>query len=763
MLTHINLIRNVGRFDSVSAGANIPFQKFTVIYGENGRGKTTVSAILKSLARNVPELVDERHRLGAQHPPHIVVTSSSGQHLYQGGAWSAAHEKIVVFDDAFVAQNVCSGIAIDNGHCKNLHELIIGVQGVALNETLQQHIKKIEEINAEIRNLGGNIPASVRGSLTVDQFCGLEKRDDIDDAIADIERKVGAAKAADEVQKRAAFETFILPAFDIDGLNALLSQGLPELEAEAAARVRDHLSHAGRNAEAWVAEGLPRAAAIADETGRNDCPFCAQDLVASPVIPHYQAYFSEAYTKLREDVVESGKALNHDFGGDVAAAYERAIARLNEARNFWSRFTNIPEWTVDTAATVRAMNAARDAVREQLLAKHAAPFEITMLSQEALGTIEAYDALRQKHIETMNGFEEVNAKVALVKEQAASSNLSALQTDLDNLKRIKMRHNAPYEDFCRSYLEALKAKQKTEQTRDAARDALNRYQQQVFPQYETAINTYLRKFHAGYRLGSVSSRNTRSGATCDYKVLINNVAVALSANSGPSFKNTLSAGDRNTLALAFFFASLEQDSDLASKIVVVDDPMTSLDEHRSLTTRQEIMVLASRVSQVIVMSHEKSFLCGLWEAANRLERASMMVIREGDGSTLSQWNVNDDCITEHDRRHTLVAGFLDSYSADQERNVAVALRHILEAFVRVAYPEHFPPGSMLGGFVEQCRQCIGKDGQILSQADTTELRAILDYANKFHHDTNPAYETEQINDTELEGFARRTLAFTKRS
>lgn len=41
MLTHINLIRNVGRFDSVSAGANIPFEKFTVIYGENEHGKAT--------------------------------------------------------------------------------------------------------------------------------------------------------------------------------------------------------------------------------------------------------------------------------------------------------------------------------------------------------------------------------------------------------------------------------------------------------------------------------------------------------------------------------------------------------------------------------------------------------------------------------------------------------------------------------------------------------------------------------------------------
>jgi wobble nucleotide-excising tRNase len=31
--------------------------------------------------------------------------------------------------------------------------------------------------------------------------------------------------------------------------------------------------------------------------------------------------------------------------------------------------------------------------------------------------------------------------------------------------------------------------------------------------------------------------------------------------------------------LAFFFASLDQDAGLANKVVVIDDPISSLDEH----------------------------------------------------------------------------------------------------------------------------------------------------------------------------------------
>jgi hypothetical protein len=38
----------------------------------------------------------------------------------------------------------------------------------------------------------------------------------------------------------------------------------------------------------------------------------------------------------------------------------------------------------------------------------------------------------------------------------------------------------------------------------------------------------------------------------------------------------------------------------------------------------------------------------------------------------------------------------------------------------------------------------------------------VEYANGFHHDTNPACETEVINDAQLRGFVERALAFTRK-
>lgn len=129
----LNLLRNVGKFDNVAAGAQLPFGRLTVIYAENARGKTTLAAILRSLASGRAELVTERARLGAAHPPHLIVdTGAAAPAIFQNGAWTQTAPEIVIFDDAFVAENVCSGMEVGTTHRQNLHELIVGAQGIAL-------------------------------------------------------------------------------------------------------------------------------------------------------------------------------------------------------------------------------------------------------------------------------------------------------------------------------------------------------------------------------------------------------------------------------------------------------------------------------------------------------------------------------------------------------------------------------------------------------------------------------------------------------
>jgi energy-coupling factor transporter ATP-binding protein EcfA2 len=732
-----------------------------MIYGENGRGKTTLAAVLRSLGSNDPLPISERQRLGAQHPPHLVVEFAGGAAAtFQNNAWSRSLTNIAVFDDHFIDENVSSGLTVSADHRQNLHGLILGAPAVALNGQLQRLVERVEQHNTELRTKAAAIPAAERGALSVDDFCGLPSREGIEEAIREVERSLAAAREKTPVQEGSFFAPLTLPQLDPDAIDAVLGQDLAGLDADAAGRVHSHLADIGKGGETWVADGVPRIG------GQDDaaCPFCAQNLAGSYVIKHYRAYFSAAYSTLKQSVADALSAAERAHAGGALATFERAVRVVVERRGFWSPFADMPTIEVDTAAISRDWTRAREAVTNALEEKRSSPLDSAKLSQSARAAIADYEAHRST-ISTLNeALRTANIAIQAAKTAAITGDARLLAGELARLIAVRARHGATTAALCQHYLEEKAAKAVTEGLRDQARDALDLHRAAIFPAFQVSINRYLGRFNAGFRLGSVASANTRGGPTCTYSVVVNTVDVPVSATptaGQPAFRNTLSAGDRNTLALAFFFASLEHDPAVGGKIVVIDDPMSSLDEHRALTTVQELRSLLGRVTQVVALSHSKQFLCRLWEGSDATRRIAFEVVRDGDGSAIRAWDVSQDCITEHDRRHRLLRDHLARANTDS-RAAAQSIRPVLEAFCRVAFPEHFPPGTLLGPFRGVCAQRLAAGQPVLDQPNLDELHHLTEYGNRFHHDTNGAWATTAINDAELTGFVRRTLEFTSR-
>jgi wobble nucleotide-excising tRNase len=764
MIHRIRLLRNIGQFDSVDTAATIALGRLVLVYAENGRGKTTLAAILRSLASGDPLPITERRRLAAVYPPHVVLDCHGDPPaaMFQDGAWNRTLSHLVLFDDLFVDANIHSGLAVDARHRQNLHELVLGARGVALSRQLQGLVDRIEQHNRALRERAAAISDTVREGFSVDEFCTLPELPAVDAEIQATERALAAARDQDAVRTTPLFETLGLPAFDAEAIDRVLQRDLPELDATAEARVQTHVAKLGAGGEQWVSEGMQRAP---QADGEGTCPFCAQDLTGSALIAHYRAYFSAAYRGLKQAITDALGSVRQAHAGDVRAGFERAVRVAGERRVFWSRFCEVPDIGIDTAAAVRGWNAAREAVNAALVAKQSAPLERQALDQRARDAIAAYDALRQRIADLSEALIAANESIRVVQEQAASANANTIARDLARLKATKARHTPQIAAACAAYLAEKEAKARTEGEREAAKSALDDYRTSAFPASQTAINVYLRRFNAGFRLDSVTSTSTRGGPACTYNVVINETPVSVGggtpAYGEPSFRNTLSSGDRNTLALAFFFASLYQDPNLGNAVVVIDDPISSLDDHRSLTTVQEVRQLSERAAQVIVLSHDKRFLCRTWNGADPTARVALEIARDGNGSTLRPWNVDQDSVTEHDRRHTKLREYVCSGDGDA-REVAKAIRPHLEAFLRVACPEHFPPGTLLGPFLGLCRERLGQAGEVLDTAATRELGELIEYANRFHHDTNPAWETEAINDAELRSFVERALAFARR-
>ena len=131
-------LNNVGRFRRSSSNGDVSFRRYTLFYGENGRGKTTLCAVLRSLKTGDSALVQGRRTLGSAEAPAIEIRHLTGNLSFGPRGWSRTLPEIAVFDSTFVSQNVHSGDAIEPDHKRNLHKVIIGVEGVELATKIER-------------------------------------------------------------------------------------------------------------------------------------------------------------------------------------------------------------------------------------------------------------------------------------------------------------------------------------------------------------------------------------------------------------------------------------------------------------------------------------------------------------------------------------------------------------------------------------------------------------------------------------------------
>ena len=762
MINRFKLLQNIGRFNSDAGGAFHELSKLTLIYADNAQGKTTLTAILRSLASGDPLPITERRRLGSQHPPKAVLSweEEPSDVIFQNGTWNHTFENLKVFDDHFVDENVYSGLDVASSHRQNLHELILGDRGVAFNRTLQTHVSRISEHNTDLTAKSSAIPEHERYGLSIEVFCALNELPDLDEKTADAERALKAAQDQDSVIAAPIFASMELPDFNIEAIRETLSESLADLDKSAEAQVQAHIQTLGKGGESWVADGVQR-------TGQRDdnvCPFCGQNIQGVDLISHYRSYFSQEYTRLKQDVSRliNDLELNHADGKQVE--FERAVNTLMRSGQFWSIYCDVPTVEIDSAAVVDAWNATRTAVGEQLQAKRGAPLEPQTLNQSTVDALDAYGGRRQAIAAINQVLQTTNEAIQQVKQRAQAAELSEIATTLDRLKATKSRFREDIAPLCDAWLAESVAKKLAESARDEARKELEEYRDNVFPQLQDGVNHYLDRFNTGFRIDRLSPSNigAGSGSSCTYNVVINEMPIPVRSNTNtpgePSFRNSLSSGDRNTLALALFFSSLDHNPDLADTVVVIDDPMSSLDADRSLATVQKVRELSREAKQTIVLSHDKRFLCGILSGMSRQEEcATLEITSNGNESTIRNWDATLDSITEHDQRYFL----LQEYVANQSGaagDVAAAIRFYLEGYFRAVCPGQLPPGKLLGQFAQECKPKLAGPDEVINQETIKELENILEYANRFHHDTNPAWQPESINQTELLGFAKRTLS-----
>ena len=759
MIDEFKYIGNVGRFASHQGSSATALKKVSLVHSENGRGKTTLCAVLRSLGRGEPAGILERRRVPGEGVPRVTVRSNGADISFTGTDWNAKGPVVLVFDEHFVDTNVYSGLAVAPGHRQNLHGLVIGQTGVAFAQKVDELAARISDLKEKLKEHELSLTPDVPKSLSAIDFCKLPQLDGLEQKLVTAKDAVRVLRDAEKVRTTDGFNPIGLPLLPQPAIE-VLNATLPDVEAEALAAVGKHFDQLGDGAEDWASKGI-RYIAPGDP-----CPFCKQTTSASAIVDQYRTYFSEAYAAHKSSIADASTALSQALGGDALAQFQRALQAARDRHTFWSGFIPLPPLDIDSDELQQTWIAARNALSAALRDKAGAPLEVVALSEKALQAIDAYNTLARSVNEASLSLLEQSIKLDLAKEKAQHGNLAEEQKHLETLQATQQRYTKSCIDVCDAYLATTKEIKTTERKKKDARDELAEHRAQAFRKYETAVNTLLRKFNADFRLEDFGFQDGRGGLSSQYQIGVNKGTIPLAPKgygTEPSFRTALSAGDRTTLALALFFVQLQDRSDLSDAVVVFDDPISSLDDHRTFATTDEIAHLVGQVEQLIVFSHSDKLLSKLWGRAAAENVATLAICNAGaNASRIEAWDAHAASIDDYDRRFDLVKQFAVSGVGDSEK-VAPALRKVLERFVRVAFNEHCPPGTLLGPFLNRVKTAANNGSPILSENRARELEDLKSYANQFHHDTNTSWQESitNVNKTQLQGFAERVIEFTR--
>ena len=756
MIRRINLLRNVGVFDNATISREL--KHIVLIYAENASGKTTLAEVLRSLETGEQSAIAKKHRFNSVHKPHIVLECDGDLStvMFQDEHWKPNRPLVRVFDEAFITDNVYSGLDVESEHRQNLHDLTLGRQGVSLSRYRKKLAQTIEQCNKDMREAKSAVPDEQRGGLSMDEFCDLDEVPDIDAEKKNAQMEFDTVQDADAVLKTPVFEMINLPAFDESAIRAILQQDLQDLDAEAAAGVARHIKSLGGDGESWIAEGMEY---VSDDT--KTCPFCGQATTDVSLLRHYRAYFSEAYENLKRSISDMLNTVRNSNVSNAQTTFERIVGGNKDVGHVWAKYgLQMPD--IDTKPIVDDWISALNVVAGLLEAKQATPLERVLWDSNVL---EPYERRRRQIEGVNNKMDAYNDEINQMKRNANSATVQSAHDKLFRLNVTKERYSPMTAAWCDKYMRARTGKDEAVEKQDQATRQLGEYRNKVFPALQKGVNHYLQLFGVRYAIHDFEPANIKGGSSCNYRVRIGNTSIGTSkpkSKNDPTIGSVLSTSDRHALALALFFSSLADDESLADTVVVVDDPMSSFDDNRSLATVQELRKLAAKAGQMIILSHKSTFLTKIWRKVGHEECLPLTIVHSDNGSTILDWNIGEESNAEQAQRQLL----LEKYAKDKTEDpvkVAKAIRPYLEAVLEAMCAGHYNGSKQIGSFVGECNAKCGTADEILDQATVDELRDIVEYAGSFMHGSDRDIEVRNINRAELRTYAQRTLDVAKLS
>lgn len=757
MIERLITVRNVGLLAEVTAPVDLG--AVTLIYGENGRGKSTLAWLFRVASLADPAQMSAKATFGASGPQDVgfLYADSGGkkQCHYKNGAWSCKLPNIEVFDSLFVDDNVYSGMSVESKQRQQLLDFVLGDAQVEIKRRIDNLDVESRQA-AQQRRSAEDALRGYAGPMTVDKYVRSASPPDIDAQIDRAARQLQDVKDANDLIVRAQPKSVKQLDFLSSELRELATTTLADLDSAAEERVRQHIMGRAPGMEPWLKTGL-------DFCDDETCPFCGQSLDAESVVAAYKSFFNDEYRGLRTRLEDLAKRVRSRLEPERLERLSELAAENNRHLANWAPQVTLPPIEFPEQGVQQSLHELGRIAELILQQKLNSPLEPVSRSlcddyERAVGAVNR--SLDDYRAEVGKSIERIQAFL----ENVQAGDAVKLEREHARLRALKQRGLAHVQQLAEQYSTARAEHSRINKEKDLLKSKLRDAAPQVIQPYATSINSLLSDFGADFHLHGVHHSNPGGRPTVEYKLKVRGAEVGLGskefARTAPCFGSALSDGDKRTLALCFFLAKVGADPRLAEKVLVIDDPMSSLDRNRQRKTIESLVNLAQKARQVIVLSHDARFLAALKRrvlqkaprgtAVNIIE---LQIERCPTGSTVASCDIERRALQGFPDKRARLQDFIDGRCTNTEQ-AARLVREVLEGYLKLKYPSDIATDDTLGEIINNHANYSAQPRDNIS-AHLPALKE-LNETKVFHHGGNLDEELG-LSDAEVRGWAQKVI------
>ena len=636
---YLTRMSNVKGVNALAEGEHIDFgEGLTLLFGENGTGKTGYARILKRVAdsRSVEDILADVNLDGVPPSPSADIDYRSGDitfsYQWNGEEAQPPLDLMSIFDNPAAHYHVESNLRYTyrpaalavfdrvNHEVQGIVELIEQeIQNLTVdNSALLNRIDAGSSIHTHIQSLG---PASdlrelQRLSVVADNAADLEK--ELETAVASLRanligQQISLKSGLQRVLKEAIDYTETVAKFKVEDYQSALAK-LSELHSDQTA-LRDSLFAAAnlptdpdQTWEAFVRSGKEYREHL-EKLGVHDemrCLYCRQTLApdALALIAKYSEYLGSQIAKdiqaqesaiqvlskpLRDSSLASVQAFCAPAEAESDAGIEPPTEQIETLRRLLTVEATLRNQLADRTAVEESNIFQVSEMRSKVSAWHS--YVTAALEELRSQNLDREEVLKKKEVELL----ELRARMELNKSWSEVESLVAIA-----IRREKLRKERDVIANLRRSITILSNK--------ASDLLINKNFEEIFRNECAELRAPGLELEFFGRQGEAQRRKRLPGGIDPSKVL--------------------SEGEQKVIALADFMAEARMSDNTVP--VIFDDPVSSLDHRRVREVAGRIADLAFD-HQVVVFTHDIFFTACLLDLLGKSDRCVYYRVTDEDG------------------------------------------------------------------------------------------------------------------------------------